>query len=148
MRHWLVRPELMCRQHLGGEHLECHMFLGSIHQMKPLSGYYSNGLFFGPAFLKVRHREIRRFIRGHQTPLVVPKTLAGIKSIIGGKPFYWYPDVIPTDEQMWLSWHTLMSRCKRCRKKHLEAKREGRPYRYSLDDRFVLRISRRISDSE
>jgi hypothetical protein len=136
-----VRPELMCKSHRSGEHLECHMFVGSIQQMRALNGYYSTGLFFGPKFLKHRHKELRRFIQGHKSPLIVPKTIAKITSRVTG---LWYPDVLPTEDQMWLSWHTLMSRCEKCRKKHLKAKREGKPYRYSLDPSIVLAITRSI----
>lgn len=145
MRHWLVRPELMCKAHRSGEHLECHMFVGSMQQLRALNGYYSTGLFFGPKFLKHRHRELRRYIGGHKSPIVVPKTIAKITSKVSGP---WYPDVVPTEEQLWLSWHTLISRCRKCRKKHLRAKREGRPYRYSLPDRLIVRINRSIARRE
>jgi hypothetical protein len=146
VRHWLVRPELMCRQHLSGEHLECHMFLGSIEGQRTLNGYYSNGLFFGPKFLMIRHKELKPFILHHKTRLVVPKIYRTIRSRINGEEILWYPDRAPTEEQMWLSWHTLMSRCKRCRKKHLRAKREGHPFRYSLDPR-ILRLGSGVSSN-
>lgn len=32
MRMWMVPPELMCRQHLLGEHVELHMFVGAINK--------------------------------------------------------------------------------------------------------------------
>jgi len=44
MRMWNVNPKLMCRNHLLGEHLECHMFIGTIIQNKSLSGYIEKGL--------------------------------------------------------------------------------------------------------
>ena len=141
MRHWLVRPELMCKAHRSGENLECHMFVGSMRELRALNGYYSTGLFFGPKFLKHRHRELRRFIKGHQSPIEIPKVMVKVSSKVSGP---WYPDIVPTEEQMWLSWHTLMSRCNKCRKKHLRAKREGSPYRYELDPSLVLRITRSI----
>lgn len=39
MRMWKVNPKNMCRQHLLGEHVECHMFVGAILKGISLSGY-------------------------------------------------------------------------------------------------------------
>ena len=36
MRMWLVPPQLMCDQHLLGEHLEMHMFIGTIRKIYQL----------------------------------------------------------------------------------------------------------------
>lgn len=44
MRMWMVNPEMLCRKHLLGEHLECHMFVGTILAGKSLKGYVDNGL--------------------------------------------------------------------------------------------------------
>lgn len=44
MRMWMVDPEIMCRKHLMGEHVECHMFLGTIKLKKSLNGYVRNNL--------------------------------------------------------------------------------------------------------
>ena len=30
MRMWMVDPKLLCRKHLLGEHVECHMFASTI----------------------------------------------------------------------------------------------------------------------
>lgn len=30
MRMWMIPPELLCRKHLLGEHVECHMVAGSL----------------------------------------------------------------------------------------------------------------------
>ena len=30
MRMWMVDPQIMCRQHLLGEHTEMHMFVGTL----------------------------------------------------------------------------------------------------------------------
>lgn len=43
MRMWNVNPRLMCRQHLLGEHLEMHMFIGCITKNKNIDGYINNG---------------------------------------------------------------------------------------------------------
>jgi len=44
MRMWNVPVELLCRKHLLGEHLEMHMFIGSIKKGTSLKGYIDNGL--------------------------------------------------------------------------------------------------------
>jgi hypothetical protein len=72
MRLWMVVPTMMCRQHLLGEHLECHMFAGSIRRGIDLSGYYEHGLFEIHS-LKKRHDalvvEMCRRGYTHKTPL-------------------------------------------------------------------------------
>ena len=44
MRMWNVDPKLLCRQHILGEHLEMHYFIGTIKKNKKLDGYINNGL--------------------------------------------------------------------------------------------------------
>lgn len=44
MRMWMVDPGLMCVKHLLGEHVEMHMFLGTIKKGKKLDGYVRNNL--------------------------------------------------------------------------------------------------------
>jgi hypothetical protein len=44
MRMWMVNPRFMCRQHLLGEHVEVHMFIGTISRGKQVKGYIENGL--------------------------------------------------------------------------------------------------------
>lgn len=44
MRMWNVNPRIMCRQHLLGEHLEMHMFMGYIKRGKSIQGYIQKGL--------------------------------------------------------------------------------------------------------
>lgn len=139
MRHWLVIPELMCRQHRLGEHLECHMFYSSITQIRSLDGYYQNGLFFGPRFLKYRHKELQKLIAGHQSPLNTEPVFTHLAHKLNYKDQYFYPDRIPTTEQITTSRTTLVTRCKICRRKHLKAKREKKPYRYTVDSIFVSR---------
>lgn len=39
MRMWGVDPKTMCRQHLLGEHVEMHMFVGAIKKNKSLTGF-------------------------------------------------------------------------------------------------------------
>ena len=44
MRMWMINPKIMCRNHLLGEHVECHMFVGTIKRGKNVSGYLQKGL--------------------------------------------------------------------------------------------------------
>ena len=40
----MVNPRIMCRQHLLGEHVEIHMFIGTINRNKSVKGYLQKGL--------------------------------------------------------------------------------------------------------
>lgn len=44
MRMWNVNPEVLCRKHLFGCHVEMHMFIGSIKKGINLRGYIDKGL--------------------------------------------------------------------------------------------------------
>ena len=72
MRMWMVNPEMMCRQHLLGEHLELHMIVGCLQKAKSLQGYLRKGLVELNAIEK-RHNEIAAEMtsRGysHKSPL-------------------------------------------------------------------------------
>jgi hypothetical protein len=41
---WGINPKKLCNQHLLGEHLEMHMFVGCIKKGISLKGYYENKL--------------------------------------------------------------------------------------------------------
>ncbi len=72
MRMWMVNPRIMCRQHLLGEHVEHHMFVGTIQRGIGLSGYLENNLLEMES-LATRHDELVVEIeaRGyrHRSPL-------------------------------------------------------------------------------
>ena len=40
----MVDPRIMCRQHLLGEHVEIHMFIGTLNRKKSVKGYLEKGL--------------------------------------------------------------------------------------------------------
>lgn len=40
----MVDPSIMCSRHLLGEHLECHMFVGTINKGTKITGYIQNKL--------------------------------------------------------------------------------------------------------
>lgn len=72
MRMWMVDPKEMCDPHLNGEHLELHMFVGSIRKGRSVAGFVAKGL-LDTAKLKERHEAVveemtkRGFI--HKSPL-------------------------------------------------------------------------------
>jgi len=56
---WNVNTKGMCNQHLLGEHVECHMFVGTLNQGKSVQGYLDNGL-LEIHNLKKRHDELSK----------------------------------------------------------------------------------------
>jgi hypothetical protein len=59
MRMWNVEPQKMCDQHILGEHVECHMFVGCINKNKSLKGYVNKGL-VEVHNIKKRHDELAK----------------------------------------------------------------------------------------
>lgn len=76
MRMWNVNPKLMCNQHLLGEHLEMHMFVGALNKNHSVRGYILNGL-LDPGRIKDRHDELvlemTRRKMNHKSPLQMPE---------------------------------------------------------------------------
>lgn len=54
MRTWMIPPQLMCRKHLLGEHVELHMMVGSIKRGLSIAGFVRDEL-IDTAMLKDRH---------------------------------------------------------------------------------------------
>lgn len=54
MRMWEINPGLLCRKHLLGEHLEMHMFAGTISKGISIEGYIKGGL-VNPFMITLRH---------------------------------------------------------------------------------------------
>lgn len=70
---WMVSPKFMCVKHLNGEHLEIHMFLGTLKSGKSIKGYIEKNL-CQPRSFKRRHDDIvnemiARDYKGHKTPI-------------------------------------------------------------------------------
>lgn len=72
MRMWNVNPVNLCRQHLLGEHLEMHMFAGTIRKGISIQGYIEKGQ-VNPREIKNRHDmlAVEMIRRGyiHSSPL-------------------------------------------------------------------------------
>lgn len=72
MRMWMVDPSVLCHRHLLGEHVECHMFRGSLRKGRSHEGFLAAGI-LDSRLLAQRHDELaaelaRRGYR-HASPL-------------------------------------------------------------------------------
>ena len=71
-RMWNVPSEVMCRQHLLGEHHELHMFAGILNQGRTLHGWAKNGHVV-TTMIKERHdilvTEMVNRGMNHQSPM-------------------------------------------------------------------------------
>ena len=76
---WLVDPQVMCRKHLLGEHLDMHTLVGTIARGKSLAGYVAKGL-IDTTQIQSRHDALAQemLARGyyHHSPLVMPPVAA------------------------------------------------------------------------
>jgi hypothetical protein len=43
MRMWMIPPALLCRKHLLGCHVECHMLAGAILKGRSIAGHLERG---------------------------------------------------------------------------------------------------------
>ena len=107
MRMWMVEPKIMCRRHLLGEHVECHMLLGSI-----VKGKYNHSekwsKFLSPVDLHERHDALveEMVSRGYHH-----------KSPLAPFPDDYTPPVGDIDYDVSLG--DLLSRCVECRERYL-----------------------------
>lgn len=71
-RMWGVDPQLLCRQHLLGEHNELHKLVGSIQAGHSIDGYVDRGQ-IDTSLIQARHEELAAELerRGysHDSPL-------------------------------------------------------------------------------
>ena len=70
---WGINPKKLCNQHLLGEHVEMHMFVGCIKKGISLKGYYDNKLVC-TNLIKKRHDDlaVEMMSRGmkHKSPIM------------------------------------------------------------------------------
>jgi hypothetical protein len=82
---WNVNPAILCHKHLCGEHVEMHMFLGSIKKGISLNGYIRNKLVEVHNILK-RHEELAREMKfrgfNHNSPLIINDIQLESKGIV------------------------------------------------------------------
>jgi len=71
MRMWMLTPDILCRQHLLGEHNELHMLAGCIRLNKSLKGYIEKG-HIAVHLARIRHEQlVQEFERrgyNHKSP--------------------------------------------------------------------------------
>ena len=67
-----VDPKILCRNHLLGEHYECHLFIGHLRKKRRIDGYIKNNLVEIKKIVQ-RHGELaNEMIRrgmNHKSPL-------------------------------------------------------------------------------
>lgn len=104
-------PRFMCNKHLFGEHVEHHMFIGTLLRKKSIDGYIKNDL-LEPLSLRSRHDLIVEEIisRGfhHQTPILFDDEILSYLSI---NQLY---HKINSDNSLLL----LLSRCNKCQQRY------------------------------
>lgn len=119
MRQWLVNPKIMCRNHLLGEHLEVHMFIGAILEGKKVKGFLDNNL-LEPLSLFDRHEKlVKEMIRrgyNHKSPIDV-EVFASIKKIL---PEEYLSKKIDRSKSL----QELISRCNVCKENYEKQKGE------------------------
>jgi hypothetical protein len=103
VRMWGIDPKKLCNQHLLGEHVEMHMFVGCIKKGISLKGYYDNKLVCTD-LIKKRHDDLmaEMISRGmkHKSPIVEIDLLGDFK--------YGEIDIEANINE-------LISRCSKCR---------------------------------
>ncbi len=102
MRMWNIKPEIMCRQHLLGEHFEIHKMIGNLKNSGTWAFALTRNGFLEPQNAVERHNmlvlEMGRRGFNHNSPLNV----SGVK-LPRGKV------------NMKKSMHDLFQRCEVCR---------------------------------
>lgn len=115
MRMWMVDPRILCSKHLLGEHVETHMFAGSIRKGLSMQGYIDAGL-LEVRSLFARHealvKEMKRRGMVHSSPLFFDPRSEEARRWKGSR----------VDREA--SLEELLRRCKRC--EALAAGRRGR----------------------
>lgn len=114
MRMWLVKPKIMCRKHLLGEHVEIHMLIGAILKGKSLKGYIHKNLIEIES-IEERHQELveEMLARGYKHNSPLPE----IADIYQGT-FYLDYDIVYHKINKEESLTDLLSRCPECKKRY------------------------------
>jgi len=122
MRMWLADPKILCQKHLCGEHLEMHMFVGSILKERAVDGYLQNNL-LEPKKLKERHDELAdEMIRrnyNHKTPITNEEFNNCMNNLHSDQLDFRH---IKIDKER--SIKDLLSRCPKCCKRYEEINNE------------------------
>jgi len=113
MRMWMVNPQILCKNHLLGEHRELHTCVGLLRKGVSMKNYFKNNL-FEPLSLMNRHDEIVKelYVRGynHHTPI-----LDNISEIVRYLP----TELISTKVDSVDSLSNLLNRCEKCKERYV-----------------------------
>lgn len=103
MRMWNVPVEILCIKHLIAEHVEMHMYLGSIKKGISLKGYIKKGL-VEVHNIKNRHDELveEMLNRGYNH-----------KSELNVENYLWDEGLVDSEQNI----NELKNRCKYCRER-------------------------------
>lgn len=71
MRMWMINPELMCIQHIVGEHGELHKFRHSFVKKHNMNKRMKLKQIF-PQLMQVRHDELAKYLKNHNSPYEQP----------------------------------------------------------------------------
>lgn len=118
MRMWMVDPKIMCQKHLCGEHVETHMFIGTLRKRRKVEGFLKNNL-FEPRSLYQRHKELveemKRRGYNHKSPL----TEVDCECVLNltERQQYWEID---KDQAL----YELIGRCPECSKNYMRKHNE------------------------
>jgi hypothetical protein len=105
---WMVNPSIFCRQHLMGQHVEFHMFLGSLKRKINIDGYIQSNCIEILALNSYHDFCVQEMLRrnyNHRTPL--PPISQDILS--------YYSNYLSIKVDQQASLHMLLSRCQECK---------------------------------
>jgi hypothetical protein len=113
----MCNPKIMCRKHLMGEHVECHMFIGSLKKGKKLEGHTKNNQ-LDICLVIQRHNELvnEMITRGynHKTPFTNEHQLIVNNALILYEKNNWFSGKINPQQSLGL----LLSRCNECKERY------------------------------
>lgn len=83
MRMWMVNPELLCRKHLLGEHVEVHMLAGTIVKGNSLAGFLAKRL-LAPQYMHSRHKALSTEMvkRGYNHNSPMPEVVTRLRGLV------------------------------------------------------------------
>ena len=112
MRMWMVPPEILCRKHLLGEHVEMHMFLAHLNKKRGIQGYLKNNC-LEPRSIFQRHEDLAQELtnRGYNHKSPMREEDFGIVVELPPECQYWQ---INREENL----NNLLERCPLCRSRY------------------------------
>lgn len=136
MRQWHLPTELLCDQHLLGEHVESHMFLGSIQKGISVEGYIRTKLFI-PVTLMLRHEmlatEMSKRNMCHKSPLDVKESPTKVQERLNRLQRYFH------GWDMYYNLADLCNRCPKCKARINKADARGALHK-AMEDYYHLNV--------